>query len=86
MAIAIDVLAAAPLVWLALRRAPVWISVVIIVAATSPWLFGWISEVDEPDTQPGLLVFGGVLSAALLVAAAVVGRLIRRWIDSRSPH
>jgi hypothetical protein len=42
--------------------------------------FGYLDEVDEPDTQPGLLLFGGVVSVALLSAVAVIGRLVRRRI------
>lgn len=66
MAIVLDLLAAALLIWLAMRRAPLWISVLIILLVCSPWLFGWIAEIDEPDTRPGLLLFGGVLSLAFL--------------------
>lgn len=69
------------LIWLAIRRTPLWISVLVICLVTSPWLFGWLHEVDELDTQPGLLLFGGVVSVAFLSAVAGIARLVRRRID-----
>ena len=86
VAIVLDLLAAALLIWLAMRRAPLWISVVIILLVCSPWLVGWIAEIDEPDTRPGLLIFGGVLSVAFLVIAALAGRTLRHRLDKRQPH
>ena len=68
------------LVWLAMRRAPVWISVLLVCLVTLPWLFGWLREIDELDTQPGLLLFGGGVSVAFLSAVAVIARLVRRRI------
>lgn len=66
------------LVWLAMRRAPFWISVLLICLVTAPWLFGYMDEVDGLDTQPGLLLFGAVLSVAFLTAVAGIARLVRR--------
>lgn len=80
MAIVLNVIAAVMLIWLAMRRAPFWISVLLICLVTSPWLFGYLDEVDELDTQPGLLLFGGVVSVAFLSAVAVIARLVRRRI------
>jgi len=86
VAIVLDLLAAALLIWLAMRRAPLWISVLIILLVCSPWLIGWIAEIDEPDTQPGLLLFGGVLSLAFLVIAALAGRTLRHRLDKQQLH
>lgn len=63
-----------------MRRAPLWISVLLICLVASPWLFGWLHEIDELDTQPDLLLFGGVVSVAFLSAVAVIARLMRRRI------
>src|SRR3954449_2678231 len=76
VAIVLNLLAAGMLIWLAVRRTPLWISVLVICLFTSPWLFGWLHEVDELDTQPGLLLFGGVVSVAFLVLVAGIARLV----------
>jgi hypothetical protein len=78
MAILIVAVAAVVLVVLSRRSAPWWASALVIALVALPWVAGYVDEVGDDDTSPGLLVFGGVLSVGALLVLELALRIHRR--------
>lgn len=78
MAIVLVVAAALVLVVLSRRSAPWWVSAAVIGAVAVPWIAGYVDEVGESNTSPGLLVFGGILSVGALIVLEAILRFTQR--------
>lgn len=67
-------------VWLTFSDAPRWrwVRWLIPVLVAVPWVVYWVRERDEVNTQPGLLIAGGVISVLVVCAVLLVAALVRR--------
>jgi hypothetical protein len=84
MAILLVAFAAVMLVVLSRRSAPWWASALVIAIVALPWVAGYVDEVGDDDTSPGLLVFGGVLSVGALLILELLLRTRRRRVRRRT--